>query len=192
MIQYRTGQLYLIRNVATTAGSYFRPIDCFPYNGHVVMYGELMSYEFRLAAGPTAVRAKPTGYGQPNLERYGPQSLAVLEMLVKRFGGSEGANLRLQVSALPPGRDPQTAAVKHAEGPEELLYGLGRIETDLLGGRSWKESWEGRTPNRDGILWAARRSLDLFDDTVRLGRVPEWFNHARQEAGHRSDERVAA
>ena len=182
MISYRTGQLYLLRNSQTKAGSYFRPLEVIPYNGHVIMYGERNSYEIRIGQGPIAVRSAPVGYGQPNLERYGPQSQQVLEMLIRRFGGSEGENLRNWVSALPPGRDPQVAAVKHPEGPEELLYSFGRVQADIFNGRNWQESWEGRTPNRDGILYKARKSLDLFDDTVRLGHVPAWFENANRDA----------
>ena len=111
MISYRTGQLYLLRNSQTKAGSYFRPLEVIPYNGHVIMYGERNSYEIRIGQGPIAVRSAPVGYGQPNLERYGPQSQQVLEMLIRRFGGSEGEHLRNWVSALPPGRDPQVSAV---------------------------------------------------------------------------------
>lgn len=191
MISYQPNNLYLLRNAQTRAGTYFRPCEVLPYNGHTVVWGELLEYEIRIGKGPIGVRSKPTGYGQPNLERYGPQSQGILEMLVRKYGGNSG-QLRNYVSALPPGRDPQTVAVKHAEGPEELLYALGRIESDLFQGRSWKESWEGRTPNRDGVLHCARRSLDLFDDTVRLGHVPQWFVNARREAGQKATGLVAA
>lgn len=181
MIKYQVGHLYLLRNSQTLAGSYFRPAEVIPYNGHQVLWGELLSYEIRIGKGPIAVRTKPTGFGQPNLERYGEQAQGVLEMLVRRFGGNSG-QLRNYVSVLPPGRDPQVGTVKHGDGPEELLYALGRIEAEMLGGQNWKENWEGRTPNRDGVILCARRSLDLFDDTVRLGRVPQWFLNARQDA----------
>jgi len=98
-------------------------------------------------------------------------------MLIRKIGGSQGRNLRLQVSALPAGRDPQTAAVKHPEGPEEHLYTPGRVEADIFHGRNWRESWEGRTPNRDGVIFCSRKMLDLFDDTVRLGHIPAWFDN---------------
>ena len=185
MIKYQPHNLYLIRNSATNAGSYFKPFEVISYNGHAVVWGEYLQYEIRIGVGPIWVRGKPTGFGQPYLERYGPDAQVLLELLVRRYGGNSN-QLRNYVSALPPGRDPQTAAVKRPEGPEELLYALGRIETDLLGGRNWKESWEGRTPNRDGVIHCARRALDLFDDTVRLGHVPQWFIHLRRQAEERA------
>ena len=189
MIKYERGRLYLLRNTETCAGSYFRPLEVIPYNGHTVLYGELRSYEFRILQGPVAVRSKPTGYSQPTMERYGQRGWDALALLIKKASGAEGASGlygRLRVSALPPGRDPQVAPIKHPEGPEEPLYAPGRVEAGIFGGQNWKESWEGRTPNRDGLIYCSRRMLDLFDDTVRLGQLPLWFIDA-QRAAHRGE-----
>ena len=40
MIAYRLGQLYLIRNYITKAGTYFEPREVLGYNGHIILFGE--------------------------------------------------------------------------------------------------------------------------------------------------------
>lgn len=188
MISYLPGRLYLVRNIATGAGSYFRPLEVFPCNGHRVMYGEVLRYEFRIGAGPRLVGAKPVAFGQPRWERYGQKGWKALAYLIATTNGEEGRNGlfgRLRVSEMPLDRDPQTAPVKHAEcpeGQEEPLYAFGQVEARIFGGTNYVGTWSDKVPNRDGLVYTAKRSLDLFDDTVNLGHIPAWFINAQRLA----------
>ena len=55
----------------------------------------------------------------------------------------------------------------------------------MFGGTNFVEGLAGRTPNRDGLIGCSRKMLDLFDDTVRLGHMPEWFAYERQDMAQR-------
>jgi len=187
MLDYKIGRLYLVRNTVTGAGSYFRPAEVIPYLGHKVMYGEVLSYEIRLGRGPHEIKSKPHGYGQPNVDHYGQRGWEVLKDLISKIGGEEQAHGeygRLRVSELPTDRDPQTQPVKYPEGPEEPLYSPGGVVARIFGGTNYIQSADEReiTPNRDGLIWCSRRMLDLFDDTMRLGHIPAWFDNAHRLA----------
>ena len=184
MISYRLGQIYLIRNYVTQAGTYFEPREILPYQGHTILFGEVGAYQIRIYRGGQEYVGKPVAFPQLNLERSGRLGLAVMAMLIKETGGDEGTGRpfgQWRLSELRPGHDAQVQAVKGVIGlEEEPLFSTGKQCGEMWGGMPYKEGWTGRTVNRDGLIRAAQRLVDLFEETLKLGRLPVWYRDQKR------------
>ena len=184
MIQYRLGQLYLIRNYITMAGTYFEPLEILGYHGHTILFGEVSPYQVRIYRGPLESAGKPVAFPQLNLERSGRHGLATMAMLIKETGGDDGTGRlfgQWRVSLLRQRADAQTQAVKGVlDAEEEPLFSTGKGCATMWGGTPYKEGWTGRTVNRDGLIRAAQWLVDLYEDVLRLGRLPSWFQDQRR------------
>ena len=184
MIAYRLGQLYLIRNYITTAGTYFEPREILGYNGHTILFGEVGAYQTRIYRGDQEYVGKPVAFPQLNVGRTGKRGLAVMAMLIKETGGDEGTGRlfgQWRVSELRPGHDAQVQAVKGVvDVEEEPLFSTGKQCAEMWGGTPYKEGWTGRTVNRDGLIRAARRLVDLYEDVLKRGQLPAWFRDQRR------------
>ena len=184
MINYRLGHLYLIRHFVTRAGTYFEPREILGYQGHTILYGETRGYPIRIYRGPQEIDGRPVAYPQLNLQRTGRFGLAVMALVIKETGGDQGTGRifgQLRVSELRSGTDPQSAPVKGATGvEEEPLFSTGKECAEMWGGTPYKEGWTGKWVNRDGLIQAAQRLVDLYEDTLRLGGLPMWFTGQRR------------
>ena len=90
------------------------------------------------------------------------------------FGQWRGAEL-------PAYADAQSRAVKDGGGlEEEPLFCMNQQCAEMWRGTAYKEGWTGSTPNRDGLIMAAQRQVDLFEETLKLGRLPVWFRDQRR------------
>lgn len=183
MLTYRLGQLYLIRNFVTNAGTYFEPREILPYQGHTILFGEVGAYQIRIYRGDQEYVGKPVSFPQLNLERSGKLGLAAMAMLIKETGGDEGTGRlfgQWRVSELRPGHDAQVGPVKGVDIEEEPLFSTGKQCGEMWGGTPYKEGWTGRTVNRDGLIRAAQRLVDLFEEALKWGRLPGWFRDQRR------------
>lgn len=183
MINYRLGQLYLIRNCVTNAGTYFEPREILGYQGHLILFGEVGAYQIRIHRGGQEYVGKPVAFPQLNLERSGKRGVATMAMLLKETGGDQGTGRlfgQLRVSELRPGHDAQVKPAKGVDIEEEPLFSTGKQCGEMWGGTSYKEGWTGRTVNRDGLIRAAQHLVDLFEDVIRQGRLPGWFRDQRR------------
>lgn len=184
MINYRVGHLYLIRNFVTRAGAYFEPLEMLGYQGHTILFGEVRPYQVRTYRGPLESVGKPVAFPQLNLERTGKLGLAAMAVAIKETGGDDGTGRlfgQWRVSELLPGHDAQTQAVKDVlDTEEEPLFTTNKQCAEMWGGTPYKEGWAGRSVNRDGLILAARCLVDLYEDVLRLGRLPVWFTDQRR------------
>lgn len=184
MISYRLGHLYLIRNYITRAGAYFEPREILPYQGHTILFGEVRPYQIRIYRGPLEFDGKPVAFPQLSLERSGRHGLAVMAMLIKETGGDDGSGRpfgQWRVSELYPESDAQVLAIKGVlDSEEEPLFSTGKQCAEMWNGTPYKTGWTGRTVNRDGLVKAAQRLVDLFEQTLKLGRLPFWFIDQRR------------
>ena len=184
MINYRLGQTYLMRNCITNAGAYFEPREILEYQGHTILFGEVGAYQIRIYRGDQEYAGRPAAFPQLNLERTGKLGLAAMAMLIKETGGDEGTGRlfgQWRVSELRPGGDAQVQAVKGViDVEEEPLFQTGKQCAEMWGATPYKEGWTGRTVNRDGLIRAAQRLVDLYEDTLKLGRLPIWFRDQRR------------
>lgn len=183
MIHYLLGQVYLIRHYVTNEGAYFQPREIADYHGHLILFGEVGDYQIRIYRGDLEFAGKPVAYPQLNLERSGRLGVATMAMLLKETGGDSGTGRLLgqwRVSELSPGHDAQVGPVKGVEIEEEPLFTTGKTCAEMWHGTPYKEGWTGRTVNRDGLIQAAQRLVDLFEDTLRLGHLPGWFRDQRR------------
>ena len=183
MINYRLGQLYLIRNMITKAGAYFAPREIMDYHGHKILFGEVGPYQIRIYRGDQVFTGKPVAFPQLNLERSGKVGVATMAMLIKETGGDEGTGRlfgQWRVSELGPGHDALVGPVKGADTEEEPLFTTGKQCAEMWGGTLYKEGWAGRTVNRDGLILTAQRLVTLFEEALALGRVPAWFRDQRR------------
>ena len=184
MILYRLGHLYLIRNCVTNAGTYFSPREILGYHGHTLLFGEVRAYRIRIYRGPQELDGRPAAFPQLSLERTGKLGLAVMAMLIKETGGDEGTGRifgQWRVSALRSDTDAQTQAVKGVlDIEEEPLFSTGKQCAEMWGGTPYREGWTGRSVNRDGLVCAAHRLVDLYEDVLRIRRLPRWFTDQRR------------
>lgn len=184
MLSYRLGQLYMIRNYITKAGAYFEPREILPYHGHTILFGEVRPYMVRIYRGPLEFDGRPSCFPQLNLERTGRLGVATMAMLIKETGGDDGTGRlfgQWRVSELRAGTDMQTQAVKGVlDNEEEPLFTFGKQCAEMWGGIPYKEGWTGKTVNRDGMVRSAQRLVDLYEETLKLRRLPFWFTDQRR------------
>lgn len=184
MISYHLGRLYLIRHYITKAGPYFEPREILSYQGHTILYGEVRNYAIRIYRGSQEIDGKPVAFPQLNFERSGKRGLAVMALVIKETGGDQGTGRmfgQLRVSELRSDTDAQTQAIKGIlDVEEEPLFSTGKQCAEMWGGTPYKGGWTGQTVNRDGLIRAAQRLVDLYEDTLKLGRLPVWFRDQRR------------
>ena len=95
MVDYKTGQLYLIRNTQTQAGAYFEPFEVLPYRGHTIVYGVIGGYGLHLWRGVGEYGGKPVAHGQPNLERYGQKGVETFKLLLATVCGDDALTAKV-------------------------------------------------------------------------------------------------
>ena len=198
-VDYRVGSRYLIRNVVTGEGTYFDAEEVLSHGHNTIMYGRLVPWEIYIYKGRSEMRGRPTVIPIPGMD-YGQRSLNALIMCLKATDADlSGPGLiqsygKVRIAPVPPWIDVSDAPYKrpHPEYPEEPVYATGREIGAMWGGTPFKESncqmcrgWggptcQGHTPNRDGLVRSAIKALDLFDDVLRLGHVPQSFLHEQR------------
>ena len=182
MITYRVGGVYLLRNYITKAGRYFEPTEILPFGAHNVLYGEQRPYQIRTYRGISEFAAVPAAFPVVNFAQDGKRGAAALAMAIRVTGGDSGTRRPWGQWRISECRgDQQAAAVKgEDEGEAEPLYDIGRDVAEMWRGVRYVEGWAGRTPNRDGMVYAACQSLRLYQDILREGQVPQWFKAQRE------------
>lgn len=186
MVVYKQDGLYLIRNSVTGQGTYFEVREMLPYMGHKILYGETRSHQTRIFRGIGEWDGKPTCFPVPNFEQTGRVGLAAMACCIRATGGDEGSGRVLGqwlISELGQ-HDQQSQFVKlGTESPldEDSVFTFGKWWADVCGGTPWVEGWTGKTVNRDGLIRCARQTMDIYNDVLRLGKLPEWFLHQRRD-----------
>lgn len=195
-MDYREGARYLLRNVVTGEGTYFDAEEVLFHRHNTIMYGRLMPWEIHIYRGHFEQRGRPTVIPIPGMN-HGRESLMALAMCIAATGGdtNDGAMPfgKHRLAPIPPWVDVGATPYKrpHSDYPEEPVYTYDRETAAMWGGtpfkesnclvcRGWGGSCQGHTPNRDGLVRAAILALDLFDDVLRQGHIPQDFVNKRQ------------
>lgn len=185
MIKYRAGGLYLIFNVITMEHSYIQPSEAIFYQGHVILYGLIRPHVIRTYRGPQELDGTPTAFPCISYERHGEKGAAALGLAIKATGGDDGTGRpwgQWRIAQYVGDAQEQAVLRLDPEAEAEPLYRIGGWCAEMWGGKRYKEGWSGLTINRDGMINASRRALDLYEDIVRLGHMPNWFRAQRVAA----------
>ena len=192
-MDYRVGNLYLVRNVVTGEGTYFECSEVLRPGVNTLMYGHLIPWEIRVYRGRFEYQGRPNVIPLPGMTQ-GERSLQALTMCIAATGGdtNQGAMPfgKVRLAPVPPWADLQAQPYKrpHPEYPEEPAYGSDREVAAMWGGTPYKEAncrvcrgWggpcQGHTPNRDGMVNYALKALELYDEVLRSGHIPLSFLH---------------
>lgn len=182
---------YLIRNIATSAGTYMDLYEVIPYNGHQVLYGYLRTYPVRIGAGAKAgqleYEGRPVAFPRPNYERDRDAGMKAIVALMRVTGGDDGTGRpfgQLRISEHPPGAIYDAKAVKWrtpGSVEEEPIFNAGKECMEMWRATWYQEGWTGHTPNRDGLVRGCEKLLNLYDEYVRTGKLAISFRHEYRE-----------
>lgn len=190
-MDYIVGRLYLIRNVATGEGTYCEPHEILDYKGRRILYGEVRSHRVSVQGAIRDRPGRPVAF--PLVDPRGKVEAAALAMCIAETGGDDGTGRpfgQLRISPLPDGMDARTHQVKlltPGYTEEEPVYATSKQLANAWRGTPFKEAdcsvcagWggptcQGHAVNRDGLVAYCGRLIDLYNDVVRLERLPVWF-----------------
>lgn len=191
MITYQPHQLYLILNYVTKAGHYFEPLEVLAYHGHQVVYGELRQDAVRVWHSSIELPEQPTAFAVPNVTD--KRGLAAMAMLISETHGDQGTGRlfgQLRIYPRQVSSDLQAHPIKRlltatenpaTPHPDHVVMTIGQDIAAMWKGTRYIEGWVGKNPNRQGLLRCGIRTLDLYEDIIRLGQLPTWFVNQRRD-----------
>jgi hypothetical protein len=180
VIDFKAGSRYLIRDYVTLQGALMECQEVLPHRGHYVVYGRYGERKIKTYKSVTEFAGRPVCF--PQLRVTGERGEAVTRAVIRATRGTPDADARplgnIRISAWSSPDIPQSAA-KVNESLEETVISSNQVLFTFWGGSPYKGGWwtspPGHETNRDGMVLAVRKVIDLAEDYLASGIIPSWF-----------------